>query len=117
MNWIEIVGLVFGTVLGGQWLINILTIKSQRKKAAAEAETPEIDNAEKLVAMWQKFSETKATADGKQIKELRDKMTEFETVVGSLRKEISKLTKAINEAKKCPGSANCPALLELNKND
>jgi glutamyl-tRNA reductase len=138
MNWIEIITLVFSTVLGGSWLINLVTVKSQKKKAEAEAkkenaeadtviienEGKKLNNMQEFAELWKKLSEEKSQIDGEKIADLTKRMQHFETLAlsfeslaKSLQKELGKLTKAITEAKKCPGAEKCPALLELNKND
>jgi hypothetical protein len=124
MNWIEIVGLVFGSVLGGQWLINMITLKSQKKKAAAEAkkvdseakkvdveaEGERIDNAQKLVSMWEDLSKKRAEEDAKVIAKL-------ESMIKTLTAKMDKVIKAIDKANDCPGVENCIVLKELDKKE
>lgn len=122
MNWIEIVGLVFGSVLGGQWLVNLLTVKSQKKKAAAEAETPEIDNAVKLVALYENYAKLKSESDGEQIKILSGEVTGLKLqitglsgVIGKMDKTMNHMTKVIGKSKECKYAADCPVQSELKK--
>lgn len=112
MNWTDLISLVLNIVLGGGLIVTIVTLKSQRRKASAEADTIAIDNTEKITKLWEDYAAKKTAADEQQIQGLTDKVNEFEKIVNSLRKEISKLTRAINEAKKCPVE-NCPALKKL----
>ena len=138
MNLTEKILLLVATILGGNWMINLLTLKSQKNKVAAEAkkanaeatgteienEGKRILNVQEIAELWKKLSDEKSAIDGQRIGALTDRMQEFETLAlsfenlaKSLQKEVSKLTRAITKAKECPGAEKCPALLELNKID
>lgn len=122
---------VVSGVFGGGWLFNILTLRAQRKKADAEATTTEaqaesvqIDNAAKIIAMWQDYVSKKEAADAIEKKSLTDKMGELETMIQelkssnkSLMSEVRMLRKAIAKAKECPGAENCPSLANLEKTE
>ena len=109
----------------------LITLKQSKKKAEADAdvavvavdsakedvESKKIDNADKLIGLWEKYAEQKSQADKAQIDALTLKLAEFETLANSLRKEVVKLTKAINAAKLCSGVADCPALKKLNETE
>jgi len=124
MNWIEIVGLVFGSVLGGQWLINILTLKSRKRlaesgvkkvdaeivKVNVEAEGEKIDNAQKIVTMWEDLAKKRAEEDAKVIAKL-------ESMIKNLTLKMDKFIKAVEKASECPGVENCIVLKELEKKD
>ena len=124
MNWIEVTTLVFGSVLGGQWLINLLTVKSQKKKAAADADSADIDNSKKIVDLWKEYAETKSTSDDKQITTLSGEVNELKTEVNGLRETIAKMDKtmkimikALNKAKECKYADDCPVQSELKKDN
>ena len=112
MSWIEIVSLISNFVVGGG-VITLFTLKSTRRKSAAEADSVVVDNTEKITKLWEDYAAQKTLADQEQIKTLTGKVDDFDKLVNSLKMEIRKLTKAINEAKKCP-TENCPALKSLN---
>ena len=122
MNWIEIIALVFGSVLGGQWLINLITLKSQKKRVAAEAETPEIDNAVKLVALYENYAKLKSETDGQQIQvlttqvtNLKTEITSLHTLVSKMEKSMNHLTRVLGKSKECKYVDDCPVQSELNK--
>jgi predicted RNase H-like nuclease (RuvC/YqgF family) len=122
MNWIEIFTLVFSTILGGSWLVNLVTVKSQKKKAEADADSADIDNAKKIVDLWKDYAETKKASDGEQITALSSEVTELKTEVNGLKgtidkmdKTINRLIKALNKSKECPHADNCPVQNELKK--
>lgn len=117
MDWISIITLIFGFVGGGVGLVGLLTLKSQKKKAAADAASADIDNAQKIVSMWEKLADKKAEADSQQITLLNNRIDELEKLVISLQKTAEKLTKALNKAKECPGAETCVALKELKKDN
>lgn len=116
MNVTEKILLLVATILGGNWIINLLTLKSQKKKAAAEAsgadattEGSELDNMGKAIKIWREIAETsearyKALLDNyitltTQMTGLQSKMSEMETTVKQLtstNKLILKILKDIN---------------------
>lgn len=113
MSWIEILTTLCSVVLGGGWILNIMTIKSQKRKVAAEADSVEIDNAEKVIKLMEGMMDRKAIADQDKQEALMKKISDLEQTVTNLNKDVTKLTRAVNSAKKCPVE-NCPVLKKLN---
>jgi len=113
MDWKGIIELIFVVILGGKWLINVLTIKSQKLKVKADADSSEIDNAQKVVNLYEQFEKRRSDADAKQIAELNEKIVDLENLLKSFQKTVEKFTRAINKSKECPGVDNCIILKEL----
>jgi len=120
MTAVEIGSIASSTFLAGGWIVNILTVKSQRKKALAEAkksnaeaEGAEIDNATKIVNMWEQLMNKKSATDDDQITALNNRILDLENLVKSFQKTVEKFTKALTKAKECPGVENCIILREL----
>jgi len=109
MNWIEIVGLVLGSSVGGGWLINVLTLKSQQKKVGAEAkdadakaEGSELDNVTKAIAIWRESAE----ASEARYKLLLENYSQLATKVGSLEATVKQLTATNKQIIKILNSIN-----------
>ena len=112
MEWTQIISLVCNVIFGGGFIAAMVTLKSTKQKAAAEVDTLTIGNTKEIVELWREYAAEKTAADQQQIKTLTDKVGDFEKLANTLKTEIKKLTRAINEAKKCPVE-NCPALKSL----
>ena len=131
----ELISLLLNLILGGSLIVTVATLRSQKKKASAEADGAEIDNAQKLVNMWEELSKSRAEADAQQIEALKElavkraesdekqisalnsKIDEFENMFNSFKKTVEKLTRAINKAKECPGADGCLVLKEIEKSN
>ena len=114
MTWYEII-LAFIAAIGSVKLIDLVTLKIRKKGAIAQVDSTEIDNAQKIVNMWEKLADKKAKADAEQIDSLNNRIIDLENLVKSFQKTVDKFTKAINKAKECPGAESCIALKELDK--
>jgi hypothetical protein len=55
MDWTGIVSLVLNLLFGGGLLVTLVTLKSERNKAAAEAKGAEISNTDKLLEVNEKY--------------------------------------------------------------
>lgn len=104
-EWLQITSLVLNLVLGGTFIVTVVTLKATVKKAEAEAE------------------EAKAKVERMKADNERSAMTTFqEFIVEPLKNEIKRLNrninglqKAIRQANSCPHSDDCPVLDELQK--
>lgn len=101
-NYVSLISLLLNLVFGGGFLITIVTLKSERKKADATARSAELDNVEKASDILMENI----------VKPLKEDLNE-------LREETIKLRKAINKANGCTFSDSCPVLeqLQCNKRD
>lgn len=96
----ELISTLINVVLGGGLFVTMLTLRSQKKKVAAEAslaeavaESSELDNAEKIARMWRENFE----ALNLELKDTRLRAAEMALQVEALRKEVEKLTRIQNK--------------------
>lgn len=98
-SWMDIASLALNLIFGGGIIITIITLKSQRKKAAAEADgaiasadSTELDNVNKAISIWREMAmELKA-----ELTESRSKYDEVSAQVESLRRDVQKLNTISN---------------------
>lgn len=103
MESIEIYGLVstlLNLLLGGGLVVTLVTLKSIKKKAKEEAESVALDNEKKLSEMIKEYF----------VEPLKKEIT-------SLRRTVSRLTRAIDRIPSCPHSADCPVKDALNETE
>lgn len=93
MDWVSIVSLVLNAIFGGGFLVTIMTLRSERKKANAQAKEAELDTIEK----------------GTEIL-MNNIVTPLKKELYEVRKEIKRLRRAIDKAKYCSHSADCPVI-------
>jgi len=94
MESIGIYGLVstlLNLLLGGGLVVTLVTLKSIQKKAKEEAESVALDNEKKLSEMIKEYF----------VEPLKKEIT-------SLRRTVSRLTRAVERIPSCPHSADCP---------
>ncbi|MCR5190327.1 MAG: hypothetical protein K6C07_02830 [Bacteroidales bacterium] len=94
MESIGIYGLVstlLNLLLGGGLVVTLVTLKSIQKKAKEEAEGVALDNEKKLSEMIKEYF----------VEPLKKEIT-------SLRRTVSRLTRAVERIPSCPHSADCP---------
>ncbi len=63
-NWIPIISLLLNLFLGGGLIVTLVTLKAQKKRAAADAELAEanakeqeIGNVDRAIAIWREIAE------------------------------------------------------------
>jgi len=101
-QWFDTVSLVLNLILGGGLFVTFLTLRSIRKKAAAEAdgtvastESTELDNVTKAITIWRESaekSELRAQAAEQRAQSIYDSYTKMAEEVSQLRTEVKKLT-------------------------
>lgn len=82
------------TILGGG-LGSFLTLKAQRKKAEAEADTNELENVEKAIAIWKQMAQDlkiELENSRQESQAFRDKSKQLEDQVEALKKQIKVMT-------------------------
>lgn len=106
MELSEILNLVLGGSLVGA-LISIVTIRSALKKARAEAEkalaeadTVKITNTEQATRILVENI----------VKPLTEELNETRKEIGSIKREVARLRKAIDGANNCRYNSDCPVL-------
>lgn len=103
MERIEIYALVstlLNLLLSGGLIVTLVTLKSIQKKAKEEAESVALDNEKKLSEMINEYF----------VEPLKKEIT-------SLRRTVSRLTRAIDRIPSCPHSADCPVKDSLNETE
>jgi predicted RNase H-like nuclease (RuvC/YqgF family) len=93
-GWMDVVSIALNLIFGGGFIITLLTLRAQRKKAGAEAkgaeataESTELDNVEKAIKIWREMAESLKT-------ELMASNERYDAVakqVEALRKDVQKL--------------------------
>jgi anthranilate/para-aminobenzoate synthase component I len=94
-QYTQLISVVLNLVFGGGFLVSFLTLRSQKKKAGAEAKgaeatakSTELDNVEEAIKIWRETAESlKVQRD--------DALTAFNEIskqVESLQKDVRKLT-------------------------
>ena len=106
MELSEILNVVLGGSLVGA-VISIMTIRSALKKARAEAEkalaesdTVKITNTEQATRILVENI----------VKPLTEELNETRKEIGSIKREVARLRKAIDSANSCRYNADCPVL-------
>lgn len=80
MGAFEIISLVLNLLLGSGMIVTLLTLKSTKAKAAADAKAAEINNVDSVAKMWRELAE-----------KMSDQYTEVSEQVDRLTKEVNKL--------------------------
>lgn len=92
----ELLNTVLDALLGGGLLVTMVTLRSMRKKATAEATGSELENEEKASHI------------------LMDYIVEpLKKEIDGLRKDVRRLQKAIDKISDCSHADNCPVRHEL----
>ena len=86
-----IISSVLNLLLGSGLLVTIVTLRSQKAKAEEEVKGLALDNDKKVSEMVNEYFVEPLKKD-----------------IASLRKQVSRLTKAIEKIPSCPHSADCP---------
>ena len=86
-----VISSVLNLLLGGGLLVTIVTLRSQKAKAEEEAKGLALDNDKKVSEMVNEYF----------VEPLKKGIT-------SLRKQVSRLSRAIEKIPSCPHSADCP---------
>lgn len=86
-----IISSVLNLLLGGGLLVTIVTLRSQKAKAEEEVKSLALDNDKKVSEMVNEYFVEPLKKD-----------------IASLRKQVSRLTRAIEKIPSCPHSADCP---------
>jgi len=93
---VELISLIANLVLSGGLIVTVVTLKSQRNKAAAEAKRVELDNEEKTLDMQVKYI-----------------VEPLKREINGLRRDIKKLQKALDCISDCPHALDCPVRNKL----
>ncbi len=93
----ELVSIILNAVLGGGFLITLITIRSAKKKANAEAQateagakSTELDNVQDAITIWREMAESLK-------QELANERLESNKVINEMRTEIESLGRAVKK--------------------
>lgn len=102
MDWLTLLATVFGFIGSGYGLYGVFTVKSQRRKAEAEAnkvreevKTNELDNVQEAIKIWREMAESlKAERDEykQSYLEVQKHNSEMAEQMEAIRKELTRLT-------------------------
>lgn len=99
-------------LLTGGLIVTLVTLRSTRRKANAEADGVEKDNREKDMNLGEQY----VNAFMKNIVDpLKSEMVELRQRVVTLTDEVKELKDAVQKANTCPHAAECPVLWRLQK--
>lgn len=98
MEIFAIVSAILNLLLTGSNIATLVTLRSQRAKAQEEAKSLALDNDKKVSDMVNEYF----------VEPLKKEIT-------SLRRQVSRLTRAIEKIQSCPHSADCPVKDELDE--
>lgn len=91
MDIYGIISTVLNLALGGSLVVTLATLHSQQEKAREEAKSLAIENDKKVSELVNEYF----------VEPLKKEIT-------SLRRTVSRLTRAIEKIPSCPHSADCP---------
>lgn len=99
-------------LLTGGLIVTLVTLRSTRRKANAEADGVEKDNREKDMNLGEQYVNafTKNIVDP-----LKAEMAELRQRVATLTDEVKELKDAVQKANACPHADECPVLRRLQK--
>ena len=98
MEKLALVSVILNLLLTGSNIVTLVTLRSQRAKAHEEAKSLALDNDKKVSDMVNEYF----------VEPLKKEIT-------SLRRQVSRLTRAIEKIQSCPRSADCPVKDELDE--
>lgn len=97
---IEVISVVLNALLGGGLIVTLVTLKSARAKAGAEAVKLRLDNTEQATQI------------------LMENIVEpLKKEINGIRKEVCRLRKALEKATGCRYGDDCPVIGELRKQE
>ena len=100
MEIFTIVSAILNLLLTGSNIATLVTLRSQRAKAQEEAKSLALDNDKKVSEMVNEYFVEPLKKD-----------------IASLRKQVSRLTRAIEKIPSCPHSADCPVKNALDETE
>ena len=98
MEKFALVSVILNLLLTGSNIVTLVTLRSQRAKAAEEARSLAIDNDKKVSEMVNEYF----------VEPLKKEIT-------ALRREMLRLRKAIEKIPECPHAAECPVKESLKE--
>lgn len=100
METFAIISGILNLALTSGIVVTLATLRSQQAKAREEAKSLALDNDKKVSEMVNEYFVEPLKKD-----------------IASLRKQVSRLTRAIEKIPSCPHSADCPVKDELDETE
>lgn len=98
----EIISLIANVLFGGGLIVTLLTLRSTKKKAGAEAKSKELDNVQEAITIWREMAESlklelQSSRENyaemtKQVERLKCAVTRLTTVNNKMVKLLDKIT-------------------------
>lgn len=103
----ETISLIGNLVLGSGLILTLATLRSARKKAAAESESEYMELSKVYVDEFQ----------ANIVSPLKQTLDENKKEMASLKREMARLRKAIEKSTTCDYADDCPVRRELQKSE
>ena len=104
---IEVLRILFEVILGGGWLYNVALLRSNRKKATAEALKAEMELGKNYVDEYSKNI----------VEPMKEEMVTLRKDINGLKREIARFRRAVNKANGCQWVDSCPVVRELQNTE
>lgn len=85
----ELISLILNLVLSGGLIVTLVTLRSTKQKASAEAKGSELDNIQDAISIWREM----ATNLRQELSQSKDDYKSVSIQLENLRKEVAKLTR------------------------
>lgn len=95
----QYISLILNLLLGGGFITTMVMLRAQKRQGMAQAQASEIDNLERVAAIWRKSLEEREKYFEEEMIALRKKIVKMETTIKNLtttNKQILKILKEIN---------------------
>ena len=98
-SWFELVNTALTVLFGGGFLITLITLRAQRKRAKGEADQAaaladgtELDNVEKAIRIWREMAQSLEA----ELRSTREKVDAMQKQIEELQREVVTLRKTSN---------------------
>ena len=98
-SWFELVNTALTVLFGGGFLITLITLRAQRKRAKGEADqamalanSTELDNVEKAIRIWREMAQSLEA----ELRSTREKVDAMQKQIEELQREVVTLRKTSN---------------------
>ena len=98
-SWFEVVNTALTVLFGGGFLITLITLRAQRKRAKGEADQAaaladgtELDNVEKAIRIWREMAQSLEA----ELRSTREKVDAMQKQIEELQREVVTLRKTSN---------------------
>lgn len=103
----EALRILFEVVLGGGWLYNVALLRSNKKKATAEALKAEMELGKNYVDEYSKNI----------VEPMKEEIITLRKDINGLKREIARFRRAVNKTNGCQWVDSCPVVRELQNTE